>query len=448
MRTLTIFLALITSLNLFGQPFDTTFFPQFVPYAQNPVINYGDEITGSPWNDPTVLKENGQYIMYSMGVEGGLNHPTDTISIYRWTSIDGYDWMLNPAFPVLEPDSGTYYGGGIETPSVTFYKGKYHMYNTVYTENNPFLFKISHATSLDGINWQLDSNVVLEPNPNLIWMDTIVAEPGVMVKDDTLYLFFSAASTIGGFSIGLVRSIDGVNFIDTTLTATLPTNVYQNGNNYVGLSTPSPVMIGDTIYLFTDVAQNVFGDNWMQVALHQFKSYGDINKWYHDSIPIHTRSDFTWTNGNFSAEIRSITPLLDGNRLRIWYSGHNISSIDTTNMMNDTTYHVHFIGNELHVDPGYWAIGTSEYVFPNITGIGEKDESNPAVSIRYQLNKGNIKINNKLKSTINIYSVSGQLIYTNTFKKNHNFNLNHNGLIIINVINKKSVLTKKFVSYK
>jgi len=126
-------------------------------------------------------------------------------------------------------------------------------------------------------------------------------------------------------------------------------------------------MIGDTIYLFTDVAQNVFGSNWMQVALHQFKSYGDITKWYHDSVPIHTRSDFPWTNGNYLAEIRSITPLLDGNRLRIWYSGHNISEIDTANMMNDTTNHVYFIGNELHVNDGFWAMGTSEFVFSNIT---------------------------------------------------------------------------------
>tara|TARA_B110000046_G_scaffold50790_1_gene56635 strand:+ start:767 stop:979 length:213 start_codon:yes stop_codon:yes gene_type:complete len=70
----------------------------------------------------------------------------------------------------------------------------------------------------------------------------------------------------------LVRSIDGVNFIDTTQIAQLHSDVYQNGNNYQGLSTPSPVLVGDTIYLFTDVAQNVFGNNWKQVALHQFKS--------------------------------------------------------------------------------------------------------------------------------------------------------------------------------
>ena len=450
MKRLTLItLIIITVANLSAQTLDTNFFPQFVPYAQNPILNYGDEIAGVPWLDPCILKENGQYIMYCSGVEGGLNHPNDTISTYRWLSNDGYSWTLNPSLPVLEADSGTYYEGGVETPSVVFYKGEYHMYNTVYTENEPFLFKVSHSTSPDGITWQIDTSVVLEPSSNDPWMDLIVAEPGVMVKDDTLYLFYSAAGSLGGFSIGLVRSIDGVNFIDTTQTAQLPTDVYPNGNNYQGLSTPSPVMVGDTIYLFTDVAQNVFGDNWKQVALHQFKCFGDINKWYHDTIPIHTRSDFPWTDGNYSAEIFAITPLLDGNRLRIWYSGNNISSIDTTGATNDTTYNVYFIGGiggELHVDSDFWAIGTSEYVFDNITAVDEISTENDNITIQYYQNKGAIKVNNTLPSVINIYSVSGQLLYRNTFTNTHSFNIDYNGLIMINVVNNNSVLTQKYIS--
>ena len=429
---------------LCSQSLDTNFFPNFTPYTQNPVINYGDDLIGSPWNDPTVLKENGQYIMYTSGVQGGLNHPTDTISIYRWLSSDGYSWSLNPTLPVLEPVAGTYYEGGVETPSVVFYKGEYHMYNTIYVQNNAYDFKISHATSLNGITWQIDSSFILEPASNLTWMDTIVAEPGVMVKDDTLYLFYTAASSLGGFRIGLVRSLDGHNFIDTTLTATLPTDVYQNGNNYVGLSTPSPILIGDTIYLFTDVAQNVFGNNWMQVALHQFKSYGDITKWHHDSVPIHTRSDFPWTNGNYLAEIRSITPLLDGNRLRIWYAGHNIANIDT--VRNDTTYNLHFIGNELHVDSGYWAIGTSEFIFTNPIGINET-AINQNISILYYENNGIIETRNQELSTIKVYAVNGQLLFEKEFTGSLHFNIEYYGLVFINVINGNSILTKKCFSF-
>ena len=429
---------------MYGQ-IDTSFFPQFVPYAQNPIINVGDELFGALWNDPTVLKENGQYIMYTAGVEGGLTHPNDTVSIYRWLSNDGYDWTLNPILPVLEADSGTYYGGGVETPTVVFYEGEYHMYNTVYAVNDAFQFKVSHATSPDGISWQMDANFVLEPSPNYTWMDAIVADPGVMVKEDTLYLFFSALSSVGGQSIGLVRSIDGVNFIDTTQTATLPVDVYQNGNNYVGLSTPSPIMIGDTIYLFTDIAQNVFGNNWMQVALHQFKSYGDLNEWYHDSIPIHTRADFPWTNGNFSAEIRSITPLLDGNRLRIWYAGHNISSIDT--IQNDTTYHVHFVGNELHVDSGFWGIGTSEYIFPNLVGVDDLSMEN---SIKVYPNPAQDKvfiqtITNSEGLTVSIYNTVGKRLLTINNQKEIDISMLPQGIYFLNVESDGKVTAKKII---
>ncbi len=444
MRSITTAFLVLTSCLLMGQSSDTAFFPIFTPYADNPIINYGDELFGSPWNDPTILKEDNQYIMYNTGVEGGLNHPTDTISIYRWLSDDGYSWTLNPIDPVLEPVADTYYRGGIETPSVVFYNGEYHMYNTVYTELDAYQFKVSHATSPDGLVWQMDPNVLLEPTQDLNWMTQIVAEPGVMIKQDTLYLFFTAVGSAGSQSIGLVRSVDGSTLLDTTLTATLPTDVYPD-DNYVGLSTPSPIMIGDTIYLFTDVAQFVFGDNWMQVALHQFKSYGDLNTWYHDSIPIHTRSEFPWTNGNYMAEIRSITPLMDGNTLRIWYAGHNISEIDT--VTNDTIHHVHFIGDELHVDSGYWAIGTSEYLFDNLTSVPETTSNSQDISLQFFGNKGIATTKSQSRSTIKLYSIGGQLLMEHDFNRQLTFEIAYRGIVLIHIVNDDNILTQKYFAF-
>ena len=112
-----------------------------------------------------------------------------------------------------------------------------------------------------------------------MWMDTIVAEHGVMVKHNTLSLFCTSVSSIEGQIIGLIQNSNGTNFFDTTLKATSPTALYQIRNNYVGLSTPSLILIGDPIYLVTNVSQNIFGSYWMQVSLHQFKSYSDITKW-------------------------------------------------------------------------------------------------------------------------------------------------------------------------
>lgn len=444
MRNLIITIACLISITTYGQLLDTAFFPLFTPYPQNPVINYGDGLAGSPWNDPTVLKGNNQYIMYMSGVEGGLNHPNDTVGIYRFTSPDGYSWSLNQVTPVLDAVAGTYYEGGVETPSVVFFKGEYHMYNTVYTVNDPFSFKISHATSLDGISWQIDNTPVLEPDTTLNWMNLITAEPGTMVKNDTLYLFFSALGTSGNQSIGLIRSIDGNNFFDTTLTATLPENVYLPSGNYAGLSTPSPVLVGDTIYLFTDVAQFVFG-TWTQVALHQFKSYNNINKWYADTVPIHTRNDFPWSNTNYLGEIRSVTPLMDGNRLRIWYAGHNISEIDT--ILNDTINHVHFIGNELHVDSNFWAIGTSEYLFPIVSSVNDNDPINSEISINYYQNKGFIATKETSKSIAYVYAINGQLLLKKEFYGELAFDIAYHGTILIKVATENEVFTKKAFSF-
>ncbi|MEM6643360.1 MAG: hypothetical protein AAF616_10295 [Bacteroidota bacterium] len=416
------------------------FFPNFTPYSEAPIIKFGDQLRGAPWNDPTVLKEGQEYIMYTSGVEGGLNHPDDTIGIYRWTSADGYDWALNPSTPVLKAKAGTYYSSGVETPSVVFFKDEYHMYNTVYTQNTPFDFKISHSVSSDGVAWTIDPSFILEPTPEKEWMSTITAEPGVVVKEDTLLLFFAAGEASGFLNIGLARSIDGRSFIDTALAVSLPTDVYPLVENYAGLSTPSPALVGDTVYLFTDVAQVVFETNFMQVALHQFKSV-DLSHWFYDEAPIHRREDFAWTNGNLNAEIRSITPLVDGDRLRIWYAGHKISNIDTET--NDTTNFVFFNGDELFVNEGLWGIGTSEYKFPDPqkplsaeTGI---------IKLDFYQNQGTIKTEFQDQSHLAVYTLDGRILLQKDFVRAVDFAVQYEGVIVLKVETTEGLFTKKLV---
>lgn len=55
---------------------------------------------------------------------------------------------------------------------------------------------------------------------------------------------------------------------------------------------------------------------------HTFSSNGKTN-WFTDSTYIHKREDFTWT----SKEIRSISPIYDGNNFYIYYAGHTNTSL-------------------------------------------------------------------------------------------------------------------------
>lgn len=351
---------------VFSQTADTAFFPDFQAYSDNPIIKYGDGFADATWNDPTILKENGQYIMYA---SASVGISVIKVKIYRMISQDGYSWTLSPETPVIQPVLGTYYGGGTETPSVVFFNGQYHMYLTVYAGANIAQdFTIAHAVSSDGLSWQMDTNFILESDGTADWKGIIVGEPGALVYHDSLYLFFTAAGIQNGNSVqsvGLIRSNDGTNFGQAKQVVSLPEDVYPGIDNWYGLSTPSALAINDSIYLFTDVAK-IKNGTWTQVALHQFKTFGNLSIWYHSVNPIHSMEDFNWTNGDYLSEIRSITPLMDDNgRLRIWYAGNRIADISGT----DTTYHATIDSTGLHIDPDFWGIGTSEYQFTNSTAI-------------------------------------------------------------------------------
>jgi hypothetical protein len=346
------------------------FFPNFTANPNNPIINYGDGFADATWNDPCVLKENGQYIMYTTSAIGIVLSPTNTVKVYRQISTDGINWSLSPASPVMEPAIGTYYEGGTETPSVVKKDSTYHMYLTCYPPGNVASdFVIAHATSNDGINWVMDASPVIESDGSNSIYGNLVGEPGAMVYNDSIYLFFTAAGTVNSQAvqcIGLMKSANGTDFSAPQIAVQLPQDVYPLTDNYWGLSTPSALAINDTIYLFTDVARVING-NWTQVALHQFKSLANSNVWFHDTIPIHTMQDFVWTDGDYLSTLLAPTPLLDDNGvLRIWYAGYRLADVNGV----DTTYHVYYDSlGIMHIDPDFWGIGTSSYQFPMVTNV-------------------------------------------------------------------------------
>jgi hypothetical protein len=391
------------------------FFPDFQPYPSNPVIRYGDGFPDAAWNDPCVLKENGQYIMYIAAADGIFLSNSNEVKIYRQVSTDGYNWTLSPLTPVMEPAPGTYYEGGTETPSVVYKDSVYHLYLTCYPPGNLQTdFVIAHATSADGINFTMDTVPVLESDGSPTIYGDLVAEPGAMVYNDSIYLFFTTAGTVSNVpvqGIGLMKSGDGTNFASPRLAVQLPTTVYSS-SSYWGLSTPSALAINDSIYLFTDVAEIINGA-WTQVALHQFKTDSFTNVWYHDTVPIHTMQDFVWTDGDYLSEIRSITPLLDDNGLlRIWYAGNRLADVSG----NDTTYNVIIdsLGN-IHVDPDFWGIGTSEFQLLTSDNFSEKRTTDTGLQLYPNPAGEFIRLKTAASmqnATIRLYDVTGRMVKT------------------------------------
>jgi predicted GH43/DUF377 family glycosyl hydrolase len=279
------------------------------------------------WNDPSVLKQGDTFIMY---VTSNIDGAWENVVPFRATSRDGKNWMIetnNPLLPLGK--SGAFDEKKVETPSVVYYKGKYHMYYTgVSREGLRGSLAIGYATSKDGIHWTkiTEKKPLLAPtgNPARDWNGYHVAEPGAVVFKDKIYLFFHASGARkGGVKpanksvIGLAISDDGLHFSD-------PVQVLEQGSvypvtapeKYLGYSTPSALAMGGRLHLFYDVIASK--PRWEQVAIHHAVS-SDGYRWKEDEKPLLHKRDFSWTGD----EIRAPSAVLDGSIVRLWFAGHD-----------------------------------------------------------------------------------------------------------------------------
>ncbi|MCA9631368.1 MAG: hypothetical protein KC766_27105 [Myxococcales bacterium] len=317
--------------------------------SPDPVIKYGDFLTDATWNDPHVLKQSdGSYVMYA-SASSGFADPI-IVSIYRLTSADARSWSLDPQTPVFEPAGAM---ESVETPSVVWFKGKYHLFITTYPDQgDAFGYHLAHAVSDDGIAFSLENERFVVPTGNANDFDgLIVGEPAAVVVGDELYVYFTAVGVDAGTMqsrqvIGLVTSMDGSTFSAPALALTPDPILYPRGDGYIGFSTPFAALIDGHVQLFSDVANDKHDDyydaDWLQVALQLSVSVDGRSNFTQYPDPIFERGDFSWTK----REIRSVAVLEDTDRVRMWFSGDEIVTRDGA-------------GN-LSFQPEVWGIGYAE----------------------------------------------------------------------------------------
>jgi len=293
-----------------------------------PELQIGSGFPGADWNDPHVIKVGAQYWMYASS-NMGLFSPPSPVQIYRFTSSDAVSWTLDPVTPVLTVAVGQWDEGGNETPAVVSFGGKYHMFWTGYPDAwpnlNAFNFKIGHATSADGIAWIKDANPLLAPSGAADFMQYIVGEPGPVVFNNMLYLYFTAVGVDAGLAaglqtIGVMTTTDGLNWSAPTLAFKPDQTVYPRASDWVGYSTPNAVVIDGKVHVFVDVANDHGNDTWTQEALHHAYSADGLAGWTQDPAPVRRLTDFTWT----AREIRSPAAFLDGTTLRLYFAGDDL----------------------------------------------------------------------------------------------------------------------------
>lgn len=301
----------------------------FSAYSGNPILQTNDLFTNAMWNDPSVLYENGQYIMYasaSVGFDGN-------VKIYRLVSTNSINWSLSPSTAVLEKGTGGAWDDkSVETPNVVKFNGTYYMFYTGYQTNTATDFKIGYATSPDGITWtKSGSNPILDSVGGAAVPDDfdqfVVAEPGAIVFNNQIYLYFTAQgyiTTSGGvtindqlMTIGLITSSDGTTWSAPQRVYDPDQTLYARSSNWKGHSTPNPIVMNGQVHLFTDVMYTDGGTDTQRKLHHAYSSDGTSN-WTNNSASLFDRSDFAWTAG----EIRSPTVYFDGDYLKMWFAGH------------------------------------------------------------------------------------------------------------------------------
>jgi sucrose-6-phosphate hydrolase SacC (GH32 family) len=267
--------------------------------------------------------------MYATANVGGK---WGTVLPFRAVSSDGKIWDLDNK-PLLQVGAkGTFDEDSVETPSVVRFKGKYHLFYTGVVKG---LIKqnlsIGHATSDDGINWtRLADEPLLKPTGNMFrdWNGYHVAEPGAVVFNNQLYLYFHASGRRDGggkpgnqSSIGLVVSSDGYTFSEMRRVLTQgPRYPTTAPAQYVGYSTPNAEVVNGQVHLFYDVIATK--PSWQQIAIHHAVSDDGVN-FIEDPEPLLERNDLSWTK----TEIRAPATLYEDGRFRLWFAGHDVDNL-------------------------------------------------------------------------------------------------------------------------
>lgn len=292
---------------------------EWAAHSANPVIKMGDGMPKAQWNDPSVIKIGEHYVMY---LTANRTAAGQNVVPFRAISVDGIHWRIDRKSLLARGRTKKDFDyAKIETPSVIYFRGKYHMYYTGVKTDLSGILAIGHAISSDGISWEKDSgNPVLAPTGNIKdWNGAQVAEPGAVVFNDKVYLYFAAVGLRGGNgpaakrTIGLAISDDGDVF-QAPVKVLEQSAQYSVVEDYSGYSTPSAVAHNGKLHLFYDVVLEK--PDFIQVAILYAFSNDGIH-WTEDERPIFKREDFQWT----AREIRAPCVIVDGNALKIWFAG-------------------------------------------------------------------------------------------------------------------------------
>jgi predicted GH43/DUF377 family glycosyl hydrolase len=148
--------------------------------------------------NPSVVVRDGTYYNFYSGFDGKTWHTGLA------TSPNGFEWKRRGK--VLSPDAATWEGNYIAANGSALLAGGEFLYWYQAGGRQP---SIGLAVSGDGSRWTKQPYPVLEPGPRGSWDELGVADPYVIERQGTFYMFYLGQDRARRQRLGVARSADG-----------------------------------------------------------------------------------------------------------------------------------------------------------------------------------------------------------------------------------------------
>ncbi|MBW1895287.1 MAG: hypothetical protein JRI91_16590 [Deltaproteobacteria bacterium] len=290
--------------------------------ANNPVMSGSGQETWDKHLTPPCVLYNPDSEEYEMWFGATLtgSHP---FRVGFAISYDGISWSKYP-HPVLEPDAGAWDESTVYSARVIRENGQYKMWYAGWSPSEK-AGGIGYATSPDGINWTKNKLNPVFPAGSSAWeagaLDWFCVLPVQGGGYKMWYTAYNAALTKSG--IGYATSVDGMVWqTDTLNNPVFTSGITGQWDEYV--FNPHVLFLDGVYHMFYEGRQSSGNPRKMGWATSgdgiHWNKYNDPNTsgLYAESDPVLTPSSGQW-DGNF---IEPGTVMLEGDSLRLWYSGN------------------------------------------------------------------------------------------------------------------------------
>ena len=377
--------------------------------------------------------------------------------------------------PILTPETDMWDEGSLGMPAVLLLNGTYHMwYSGGYWNVNVFGsgLQIGHATSADGITWQFDANnPVIQNGEDGSFDDTHAYLPIVEYDENTFHMYYVGNDGEYKEHLGYATSEDGSTWTkhpdklifedtdgDPYTTKVNHGDVYYDGNKFhmwAGMSGGGVYNVG--------YANSEDGFTWV-IRDSLVMDDGNSADWFYPRTQVATV---------FQME----HPDCPG-KYHMWYSGGSMNALDIGYAYSDTAMNWRSYGDGSVLKrggSGEW--DASSVCFPTVMfdedkeifkmwfGGMAKESSSIGYAETYTVNVGNFALKSNLNvypnpaeslmmleteipgsKILELYSVSGQVVYSSILKKAHtqiDVSSFEKGIYFVLVTNGKSTATRK-----